>query len=76
MAEIRSVVNKSSRHFHVLFCNIKYINITPLVFFKLLRVLKKAFANKWINGTTGEIKRFYAKQVNLVHFIMVIIVLL
>ncbi|XP_051734970.1 uncharacterized protein C10orf67 homolog, mitochondrial isoform X3 [Ctenopharyngodon idella] len=62
MAEIRSVVNASSRQFHVLFYDIKCISITPLVIFflKLLCVLKKAVANKWLNGTpqaVGDIKR-------------------
>jgi len=30
---IRSVVNTSSRHFHILFSDIKYISITPLLIF-------------------------------------------
>jgi len=33
MAEIRSVVNTSSKHFHVLLYDIKYISISPLRIF-------------------------------------------
>jgi len=52
MAEIRSVGNTSSRHFHVLLYNIKHISITPVVFFfksVSLGVLKKVVAKKWLN---------------------------
>jgi len=31
MSEIKSEENTSSRHFHILFNNIKYISIIPLV---------------------------------------------
>lgn len=70
MPEIRPVVNTSSRYFHVLFYDIKHISNTSLVpysgfFKKLIRVLKKAVANKWLDGTmeaVGDIKRQHAEQ--------------
>jgi len=56
MVEIRSVLNTSSRNFHILFYDIKYIIIQyyPTCDFKkkLLHVLKKAVANQWLNVTT------------------------
>jgi len=42
MAEIRSVVNTSSRWFHLLFYDTKCINIIPLcIFFKAVKRLVK-----------------------------------
>ncbi len=66
MTEIRSVVHSSSRNFHVLFYDIKYIR-NACDFLKLLLVLKKVVANKWPNETTEivrNIKIHHAEQVN------------
>jgi len=55
MAEIRSVVNTSSRHFHVLFYNIHQYSPTRDFFFKLLCALNKAFMAKWkYKGCRGD----------------------
>jgi len=61
------VVNTSSRYFHVLFYDIKYISNRLHLFLKLLHLLKKAVANKSLNGTTGvveDIKCHHVEQVN------------
>lgn len=50
MPEIRSVVKARSRHFHVLFYNIKLISKYPTFdFLKRFTCLKKAIVNKWLN---------------------------
>jgi len=56
MAEIRSVVNTSSRYFQVLFYDLKYICFTPVMIFLSCCVLKMAVANKWLNGTTEAVE--------------------
>ncbi len=50
LPEIRSVVNTSSRYFHVVFHNIKYNSFNPCGFVFSKLYLKKAVANKRLKG--------------------------
>jgi len=75
------VTRKTQIHFLVVYYEIKYSSITPLViFFKLLNILLTlAIANKWLKGTTeavGFIKCHHVEEIRSVSFYILVLLII